>query len=138
MPKHVVARADEIAPGERKLLTAGGRAVVVFNLKGEYFALSDTCPHKGASLSGGKLTGLVTSGGPGDYQFSREGEIIRCPWHAWEFDIRTGRSYCDPARMRLMQFNATVEPGAAIVDGPYTAETFPIAIEADYLVVDLP
>jgi nitrite reductase/ring-hydroxylating ferredoxin subunit len=142
MPKHVVARADDIVPGSRKCVTAGGRAIVVFNLKGEYFALSSTCPHRGADLSGGKLTGLVQSDGPGDYRYERQGEIIRCPWHAWEFDIRTGRSYCDPTRMRLMQFDAKVEPGAELVakvgEGPYTAETFAVSVEADYLVIEVP
>jgi nitrite reductase/ring-hydroxylating ferredoxin subunit len=136
MARHVVARASDIPPGARKLVQLNGRGVVVFNIKGEFFALSDQCPHKGASLSGGKLTGLVESDGPGDYTYSRTGEIVRCPWHGWEFDIRTGRSYCDPRRMRLMQFNVTVEPGAKVVEGPYVAETFKVAVEDDYVVVE--
>jgi 3-phenylpropionate/trans-cinnamate dioxygenase ferredoxin subunit len=136
MARHVVARASEIPPGARKLVQLNGRGVVVFNIKGEFFALSDQCPHKGASLSGGKLTGLVESDGPGDYTYTRAGEIVRCPWHGWEFDIRTGRSYCDPRRMRLMQFNVTVEPGAKVVEGPYVAETFKVAVEDDYVVVE--
>jgi nitrite reductase/ring-hydroxylating ferredoxin subunit len=136
MARHVVARASEIPPGARKLVRLNGRGVVVFNVKGEFFALSDQCPHKGASLSGGKMTGLVESGGPGDYTYTRAGEIVRCPWHGWEFDVRTGRSYCDPRRMRLMQFNVTVEPGAKVVEGPYVAETFRVAVEDDYVVVE--
>jgi nitrite reductase/ring-hydroxylating ferredoxin subunit len=136
MARHVVARASEIPPGARKLVQLNGRGVVVFNIRGEFFALSDQCPHKGASLSGGKLTGLVESDAPGDYTYSRAGEIVRCPWHGWEFDIRTGRSYCDPRRMRLMQFNVTVEPGAKLVEGPYVAETFKVAVEDDYVVVE--
>ncbi|MFM9849341.1 MAG: Rieske (2Fe-2S) protein [Hyphomicrobiaceae bacterium] len=136
MARHVVARASEIPAGARKLVQLNGRGVVIFNIKGEFFALSDQCPHKGASLSGGKLTGLVESDGPGDYTYTRAGEIVRCPWHGWEFDIRTGRSYCDPRRMRLMQFNVTVEPGAKLVEGPYVAETFKVAVEDDYVVVE--
>jgi 3-phenylpropionate/trans-cinnamate dioxygenase ferredoxin subunit len=136
MARHVVARASEIPPGARKLVRLNGRGVVVFNVKGEFFALSDQCPHKGASLSGGKMTGLVESGGPGDYTYTRVGEIVRCPWHGWEFDVRTGRSYCDPRRMRLMQFNVTVEPGVKVVEGPYVAETFKVAVEDDYVVVE--
>jgi 3-phenylpropionate/trans-cinnamate dioxygenase ferredoxin subunit len=136
MARHVVARASEIPPGARKLVRLNGRGVVVFNVKGEFFALSDQCPHKGASLSGGKMTGLVESDGPGDYTYTRAGEIVRCPWHGWEFDVRTGRSYCDPRRMRLMQFNVTVEPGMKVVEGPYVAETFKVAVEDDYVVVE--
>src|SRR5436305_3156828 len=95
MPKHVVAAAADIPPGHRKLVDVNGRAVVVFNLGGEFFALNNRCPHKGGSLCDGKQTGLVQSSEPGEYRYSRRGEIIRCPWHSWEFDIRTGQSWCD-------------------------------------------
>jgi nitrite reductase/ring-hydroxylating ferredoxin subunit len=134
--KHIVARAVDIPPGGRRLVEIDGRGVVVFNLQGEYFALSNTCPHKGGSLSEGILTGLVESSGPGEYRHSRAGEIIRCPFHQWEFDIRTGRSYCDPRRMRLMQYTVAVEPGATLVEGPYVAETFKVAVEDQYVVVE--
>jgi 3-phenylpropionate/trans-cinnamate dioxygenase ferredoxin subunit len=137
MTRHVVARASEIPAGGRRLVTIEGRRIVVFNLNGEFFALSDTCPHKGGSLAEGILTGLVQSDGPGDYQHSRAGEIIRCPWHQWEFDIRTGRSWCDPRRLRLMQYEVSVEPGANLVQGPYVAETFKVSMEDDYIVVDV-
>ena len=99
--------------------------------------LSDTCTHRGASLAGGKLTGLVTVPEPGRSDFSSSGEIIRCPWHAWEFDLRTGRSYCDPRRMRLMNFPASVTSGATLAEGPYKADTFPVSIEAAYVVIEM-
>jgi len=137
MARHVVARVGEIAPGERKCVTVDGRGVIVFNVKGDYYALSETCPHKGGSLAKGIITGLVQSDGPGDYQHSRMGEIVRCPWHQWEFDIKTGRSYCDPRRMRLMKFDVKVEPGASLVEGPYVAETFKVEVEDDYIVVEI-
>ena len=136
MPRHVVAKAAEIPPGSRKLVKVGEREIVILNVKGELFALSDKCPHKGASLSRGKLTGAVMSSVPGTYQYSRASEILRCPWHGWEFDVRTGRSWCDPQRMRLMNYAVTVEPGAKLVEGLYTAESFPVAVEDDYVVVE--
>ena len=125
-------------PGTRKLVTVEGRGIVVLNIKGELFALSNTCPHKGASLCNGLLTGLVRSTKPGEYQYERAGEILRCPWHQWEFDVRTGRSYCDPRRLRLMQFPIAIEAGADVVEGPYVAETFPVTVEDEYIVLDVP
>ena len=53
--KHVVAAVSEIPPGGRKLVEADGRAIVVFNLAGEFFALSNRCPHRGGSLCEGTL-----------------------------------------------------------------------------------
>jgi nitrite reductase/ring-hydroxylating ferredoxin subunit len=134
--KHVVAAVDEIAPGARKLARVGNRDIVVFNVDGEFFAISDRCPHKGASLCKGRLTGLVESSGPGAYSYSRQGEIIRCPWHGWEFDVRTGKSWCDPAKMRARNYSVAVVPGATLVEGPFVAETFPVSIENDYVVVE--
>ena len=136
MARHVVAAVGETAPGGRKLVHVAGRAVVVFNLGGEFFALGDRCPHKGGSLSQGKLTGLVESSAPGEYRYSRRGEILRCPWHSWEFDVRTGRSWCDPERLRARNYAVSVEPGARVVEGPYVAETFPVSVENDYVVVE--
>jgi nitrite reductase/ring-hydroxylating ferredoxin subunit len=136
MPRHVVARAAEIPQGSRKLVQVAGREIVIFNIAGEMFALSDKCPHKGGSLSRGKLTGAVASSQPGSYDYSRRGEILRCPWHGWEFDVRTGRSWCDPQRMRLMNYAVSVEPGAKLVEGPYLAETFSVTVEDAYVVVE--
>jgi len=136
MAKHVVAAVDEIPPGNRKRVTVNGRAIVVFNLGGEFFALGDRCPHRGGPLSQGQLTGLLEAPEPGAYRYSRRGEIIRCPWHSWEYDIRTGRSWCDPDRVRARQYPVSREPGAALVEGPYTADTFPVTVERDYVVVE--
>ena len=136
MTKHVVAPISDIPPGGRKLVDVNGRAVVVFNLGGEFFALNNRCPHKGGSLCHGKLSGLVQSSAPGEYHYSRRGEIIRCPWHSWEFDIRTGQSWCDPQRLRARKYAVSVEPGARLVEGPYKAETFPVSVEGKYVVVE--
>jgi len=137
MAKHVVAAVSEIAPGGRKLVEVNGRAIVLFNLSGEFFALSNRCPHQGGALCEGRLTGLVESSEPGEYRVSRQGEILRCPWHQWEYDIRTGKSWCDPRSVRVRNFPVTVEPGARLVEGPYVAETFPVSIEDQYVVVEM-
>ena len=82
-------------------------------------------------------TGLVQSREPGEYIYTRRGEIVRCPWHGWEFDIRTGQSWCDPGRVRTRRYAVTVEQGARLVEGPYMAETFPVRVENRYVVVEV-
>jgi nitrite reductase/ring-hydroxylating ferredoxin subunit len=88
-------------------------------------------------LCDGRLTGLVEASAPGEYRWSRRGEIIRCPWHGWEFDVRTGKSWCEPSKVRARQFNVSVAPGSALVEGPYVAETFPVSVEDDYVVLEV-
>jgi len=113
--KHVVAAVSEIPPGGRKRVEVAGRDVAVFNLEGEFFAIANKCPHRGGPLCQGTLTGLVLSDEPGDYQYVRQGEIIRCPWHNWEFDVRTGKSWCDPEKVRARRFGVSVEKGARLI-----------------------
>ena len=137
MSRHVVARAAEIPPGERKLVTVRGRPIAVFNLGGEFFGLLNRCPHEGGPMCEGILTGLIEADVPGEYRYSRVGEVLRCPWHGWEFDIRTGRSWCDPEKVGLRNYPVEVAPGARLVEGPYVAETIPVRVEDDYVVVDV-
>jgi 3-phenylpropionate/trans-cinnamate dioxygenase ferredoxin subunit len=137
MSRHVVAATSEIPPGGRKLVTVKGRPIAIFNLGGEYFGLFNRCPHQGGSLCDGKLTGLLESPAPGTYVYSRKGEILRCPWHGWEFDIRTGQSYCDPDRIRTRAYPVQTAPGSRVVAGPYVAETVPVRVEDEYVVVEV-
>lgn len=137
MGKHVVAAVADIAPGQRRLVTVRGRPIAIFNLSGEFFGLLNRCPHQGGSLCDGVLTGLIEASEPGSYRFSRQGEIVRCPWHGWEFDIRTGQSYCDPTKIRARAYVVNVQAGATVVEGPFVAETIPVFIEQDYIVVEV-
>ena len=137
MARQVVAAAREIEPGGRKLVEVAGRAIVVFNIAGEFFALANRCPHKAGELCKGKISGFISSPEPGVYEISHEGEVIRCPWHGWEFHIRTGKSWCDPRTMNARAFEVKVEKGAQLMEGPYVAETFPVLVEDDYVVIDL-
>ncbi len=148
MARYIVALADEIPAGGRKIVEVAGRSLGIFNLGGEFFALRNRCPHQGGPLCAGKTWGFAHARVPGEITYTRAGEILACAWHGWEFDIRTGRSWCEPERLRVRRYDVTIEPGAALataastapagkVPGPYTAETFPIATEGRYLVVEI-
>ena len=136
MAKHVIAALQEFPAGTRKLVDIKGRPIVVFNVNGEFFALANRCPHQGGSLYHGRLVGLIEASEPGCYRYSRRGEIVRCPWHGWEFDLRTGKSWCEPDRVRARQFPVSIAPGATLVEGRYVAETFPVRVEDDYVVLE--
>lgn len=94
--RFVVAHADELSPGQRKIVTVSGREIGIFNVDGEFYALRNVCPHRGAPLCKGRLSPLITSAGLYQVEYQREGEILKCPWHLWEFDVKTGCSMHDP------------------------------------------
>jgi len=137
MTRHVVATIDQIPPGQRMLVTIEGREIGIFNIGGEYFGIGNRCPHNGASLCKGRIVGLAEASEPGSYRVSRRGELIRCPWHGWEFDLRTGKSWCEPDRTKVRSYEARVEPGAAFTETPLEAETFAVSVDKQYVVVEV-
>ncbi len=153
--KFVVARTDEIAPGERKIVEVAGRSIGVFNLDGEYFALRNYCPHQGGALCEGQLWGVLEAERPGEYAYSGRGEVLACPWHGWEFHVRTGQSWCAPETLAVRRYDVEVVGGPAaaqeragpgpgdppapgMVPGPYVAETYRVEVDGEVLVVDVP
>lgn len=133
--RHVVCRADEIAPGVARRVEIEGREIAIFNVNGEFAAIGDRCPHEGASLCKGQVIGLAESDEPGHYRMVRDGEFVRCPWHGWEFDLKTGRSWCDPARTRVKSYDVSVAEGSRLQEGPYRIDIYEVTREGDYVVV---
>ena len=85
MPRFVtVARVDEVPDGEARTVGGPFRAVAVFREGDRYFAIDDTCPHMGASLSGGYV----------------ENGVVTCPWHAWRFRLADG-AWADNPRVKI-------------------------------------
>jgi nitrite reductase/ring-hydroxylating ferredoxin subunit len=137
MSWHVVAAVGEVASGASKLVTVKGREIALFNVDGRYFAFFNRCPHAGAPLCSGKVVRRVDSREPGQYRLATEHGMLRCPWHGWQFDIRTGQAWCDPETLKVRNYPVAVEAGAQLTKGPYVAETFPVAIDKDYVIVEM-
>jgi nitrite reductase (NADH) small subunit len=109
-----VCGAEELGPGDRRVVDLGGRSVGIFNVGGSFYALHNRCPHRGGPLCLGPVTGTTAASEDFDYLYEREGRILRCAWHGWEFEIATGRSLADP-KVRAKTFPVTVEDGQVLV-----------------------
>jgi 3-phenylpropionate/trans-cinnamate dioxygenase ferredoxin subunit len=112
--EHVVCTAAEIAPGGRRIVNVNGRSIGVFNVDGNFYALHNGCPHKGGELCAGRITGTVLPTSGREFVYGRDGEILRCSRHGWEFEIATGRALADP-RVRARRYPVTVEEGQVVV-----------------------
>src|SRR3954447_25029086 len=128
----VVGPVAEIPPGGRKLVVPfrGRAGIGVFNINGEFHALRNLCPHKSGPLCTGRIGALVVSTAPPTVEGAlldliRDGEMIRCPWHFWEFDLITGHCLVDP-KARVKKYPVSIEDGQVVV----------YANEADLPVVD--
>jgi nitrite reductase/ring-hydroxylating ferredoxin subunit len=109
-----VCAASELEPGEKVIRDVGGRSVGVFNVEGEFYALHNRCPHRGGALCLGPVTGTTVGDDDFRYVYGREGRIVRCAWHGWEFEIETGRALVDP-KVRAKTYPVIVEDGDVYV-----------------------
>ena len=117
----VVGPVAEFPPGTRRIVVPfrGRAGIGVFNVNGTFHALRNLCPHKAGPLCTGRVSGRVVADAPPtagntNLDLVRDGEIIRCPWHMWEFEIATGRCLVDP-RARVKKYPVVVESGQVVV-----------------------
>ena len=82
-----VADAGQVPPDHGLRVQVGERELALFNIGGQYYALDGQCPHRGGPLGEGEL----------------EGCLLTCPWHAWQFDVRTGESVTDDSKVTVYQ-----------------------------------
>lgn len=137
MDRYVVAKAADIEAGTCKIVTVKGREIGIFRIGDDFYGLINCCPHQGAPLCRGEIVSRLVAPTPGDYRLTRPGEMIRCPWHCWEYDIRTGQSLCDPNSVRARAFDVELAPGRALVEGPFVAKSVQVAVEENYVVVTM-
>ena len=109
-----VARTSEIGPGECKLVEVKRHPIGIFNVNGGFVAALNVCPHELAPVCRGRVGGTTLPSAPGEYRWGREGEILACPWHGWEFDLLTGKALADQ-RVRLRLYPVTVEDDTIFV-----------------------
>src|SRR6516225_8190495 len=88
-----VAQTGEIAPGEGKVVEAGGRRIAIFNVDGTFFAIDDTCTHRGGPLSEGMVVGTE----------------VTCPWHGAVFDVTSGSVLGPPAPRDVARYAVRIE-----------------------------
>ncbi len=111
----------------------------VFNIDGEFFALKNTCPHMGGPLCKGRVRGTTKADTDKDrigMHWVRDGEIIACPWHHWEFDIKTGRTLFE-SRQKVRRYPVTVEPPEVLERLKAGVEKVPVSVEGATVVLEI-
>jgi nitrite reductase (NADH) small subunit len=96
-----VGNAADVPPGEGRLVEADGRPLALFNVSGRYYAIDNSCPHRGGPLAEGDL----------------DGGVAVCPWHGWRWDVTTGANVNNPA-VAVACFPVTVGPDGIFVELP--------------------
>ena len=100
-----VAPISEFPSGTRMEISLGSIKIAVFNVDGQYYAIFGRCPHQSAPLSRGRLQGTVICDAETGWekQWAHEGEVLVCPGHAMEFDLKTGRAFGYNMKLRTYE-----------------------------------
>jgi nitrite reductase (NADH) small subunit len=102
----LVGDVSELVEGKFKIIKQGALNIGVTRLRdGAIKAVRNWCPHKGAAICKGIIGGTWPPSAPGELSYDREGEILICPWHGFEYDLKTGDELYRkvPTRLRFYQ-----------------------------------
>jgi nitrite reductase (NADH) small subunit len=93
-----VAEASDVPPGSGRCVEVDGKQIALFNVDGSFYAIDNTCLHRGGPLAEGELEGLT----------------VTCPWHGWQYDLTTGQNVMDDSE-RVARYEVKVEGSAVLV-----------------------
>ena len=116
-----VGALTEFADGTIRIVGVLGREIGIARWHGAAYAVNNLCTHQSGPVCSGILSGQLTAASPGRMDLDTSTPILACPWHGWEFDLRTGRALHD-AQHRLRLFPVRVENGRLLVDIGVTSD----------------
>ena len=112
MSEHTVGLVEDLPEGAHAVVRAGNRELGIFNIRDEYHAIPNLCPHQRGPLCEGDVSGTLDYGPHTGWKLAWiwEGEVVTCPWHSLEFHVPTGRCVGLPD-IRLKTFEVRVVDG---------------------------
>lgn len=112
-----VGRIEDFPEGELKRVDIPGKDIFVLRTSdGAFFAIKNTCPHQGAPICLGRVDGTFLPSPPGELELGYEQRMIRCPYHAFEYDLESGRALFVPdVKDRLVRYHVEIRDGRVLV-----------------------
>ena len=115
MTDYQVARVSEVPERGSMIVTLGSLEIGLFRIGGTIRAWRNHCPHMAAPVCRGIVTGTMLRTDVYRYRYGRDGEILQCPWHGWEFDIATGRHLAPGSTARLRGYPVEIVDGMVVL-----------------------
>lgn len=112
-----VGRVEDIPGNDALIVQVEGLPIGVFKRGERFFAVKNLCPHKRAPLALGTVEGtMLPTPCAGELQYGMEDQVIRCPWHGWEFDLTTGKCLFGVSDSKIRTYPIAVRDGDVFVD----------------------
>lgn len=109
--EHAIGRLDDFPDRKVVGVDVEGRRIGVLRKGGAIYAFSNRCPHHGGPMCSGSVSGTMFPSDPDEFDYGLDGLVIKCPWHAYEFNVETGESVGGIIRSRLPIFHTEVREG---------------------------
>lgn len=115
--EHNVGRLDDIPDTDALIVDIEGRPIGVFKRGDKVYAVKNLCPHKRAPLARGTVEGtMLPTACAGEFNYGMENQVVRCPWHGWEFDLETGKCLFGVSDSKIKIYPVSVREGQVYVD----------------------
>lgn len=107
--QYPIGKVADFPIGSHKIVRAGTQQVGIFNVDGALHALVNVCPHQYGPVCTGPVGGEMICNARTDWRFHwhRDGEILTCPWHGLEFDLKSGRCLA-ASELRIRKGNVSI------------------------------
>ncbi|MGW6300694.1 Rieske (2Fe-2S) protein [Peribacillus butanolivorans] len=106
---YCVGKIDQVPQGEALIVDVNGISIGIFNENGNVYAVRNVCPHKQAPVCKGTLGGTNVPSDPCEFKFGMEGQVLRCPWHGWEFDLATGEALFGTSNRKVKTYPVEIK-----------------------------
>ncbi|WP_165976335.1 Rieske (2Fe-2S) protein [Bacillus salipaludis] len=111
----VLFPAEQLKPGDRKLVKIDKLEIAIINVDNNLYAFRNECPHQGISMIYGPVTGTMIPSNPKEYKYGLDDQLIKCPLHGWEFDLKTGKSLFSPNKVSLITYDVRNEDNQIVL-----------------------
>ena len=116
MKRETLCKQTDLLPGEMRQFQIGRRGILlVRDDSGDFYAVASECAHQSAELIHGMVEPMWDGDEVGESHQDEHRTVVICPWHNYEFDIATGRSPCDPDRLRIQTYQVELDGEHVVV-----------------------
>ncbi len=110
--EHKVGHLNDIPENDALTVDIEGRPIGIFKVGEKIVAVKNLCPHKRAPLARGTVQGtMLPTSCAGEFQYGMEDQVLKCPWHGWEFDLQTGKCLFGVSNSRIKIYDVSVKDG---------------------------
>ncbi|WP_194841245.1 Rieske (2Fe-2S) protein [Salinibacillus xinjiangensis] len=115
MEKHVLCDKEKLEIGDKEIFQVGRISIVLIRTEDGFHAMRNVCPHQGGPLGKGALQGAALPSDVGEYCYDKKRDVLYCPWHHWDFDVKNGCSIRNPESVKVKTYKVSVEEESVVL-----------------------